>query len=88
MIGWQEYSGHPHGRVTLFNEESARDILEDYEKFGKDADTVMIHCSRGQNRSPAVGIAMNEICGWRIKGLKEKFPNYRKFVYHTLKDVS
>ena len=80
-------NGCSFGRITLFDKNKAIKILEDYDNIKKDVDSVMIHCNRGENRSPAVGIAMNEIYGWGIEGLKEKFPNYRKFVYDILKRV-
>ncbi len=87
FIGWVEYAGHPYGRVTPFDEEFASKILDDYEEFGRDSDTVLIHSSMGRYRPSAVGIAMNEIYEWGVKGLKDKFPNYRKFVYDILKSV-
>ena len=87
FIGWQEYAGNPKWRTTSFNEDIARSILEDYEGI-RDIENVVIHCSRGENRSPAVGIAMDEIYGWGVKGLREKFPNYRKFIYDILKNVA
>ena len=83
-----EHKGHHEGRVTLFAKEDAIELLKDYDSFGKDAKTIMIHCDRGKNRSPAVGIAMNEIYGWGIKGLKEKHPAFRRYIYQTLLDVS
>jgi hypothetical protein len=84
FLDWKEYEGHPYGRFTLFDRSFARDIMDDFEKVQNKVDTVMIHCHRGKNRSPAVGIAMNEIYGWGIMGLKERFPEYRRFVYSKM----
>ncbi|MCK5043566.1 hypothetical protein KAR52_01010 [Candidatus Pacearchaeota archaeon] len=88
LMGYFESIGWPEGRYTLFDENNAKKILNDYEQFGKGVDNIIVHCRKGENRSPAVGIAMNEIYDWGIKGLKEKFPNHRRFVYKKMKDVA
>jgi len=79
--------GSHFGREVLFNHDIARKIYTDFEEYKNEVEQVMIHCSRGENRSPAVGIAMNETYGWGIKGLKEKFPHYRRYVYDIMKEV-
>jgi len=88
LLGYFESRGHPYGRYTLFDEEIAKKILDDFEMVKEEVNCVMVHCSRGKNRSPAVGMAMNEIYGWGIEDLKEKFPEYRRYVYQTMIDVS
>jgi len=87
LISYIESKGWPQDREFLFNEYLARKILEDYEEVGLGADNIMIHCGLGKNRSPAVGIAMNEIYEWGFEGLKEKFPDYRRFIYDKMKSV-
>ncbi len=88
LISFLESQGQTWDRHILFNEAHAKKILNDYEEFGKNADNVLIHCYYGKNRSPAIGIAMNEIYGWKLKGLKKEFPNHRKYIYHTLKEAT
>lgn len=87
LIGYIESKGHPCGRETLFDENIAKKILRDFEGVQGDVETVVVHCWRGKNRSPAIGIAMNEIYGWGIPGLKEKFPGHRRFVYDKMMEV-
>ena len=84
LKSYLESRGHPYGRERLFNENIAVKIMNDYEKVKDKVENIMISCIRGKNRSPALGIAMNEIYGWKIKELKEKFPEYRKYVYSTM----
>ncbi len=62
--------------------------MNNYEKVESKIDNMVIHCNLGKNRSPAIGIAMNEIYGWGIGGLKEKFPKYRRFVYDIMKKTA
>ena len=87
LISYYESEGHPYERGDLFNKNFAKQILSDFEKVKKNTETILIHCRKGNNRSPAVGIAMNEIFGWEIYGLKERFPHYRRFVHKILMDV-
>ena len=84
LMGYLESRGHPYGRHTLFSEEIAKRILDDFEEVKKNVDTALVHCVRGKNRSPAIGMAINEIYGWGIENLKEKFPSYRRFVYNLM----
>jgi len=74
LIDYFESKGHPHGRCTLFDETIAKNILENFEEFKNETEIVLIHCLYGNNRSPVVGIAMNEIYRWKIGGLKKNFP--------------
>jgi len=88
LIDYYESRGHPYRGCTLFDPKKAKKILSDFDKFKNEVDTIVVHCIRGKNRSPAIGIAMNEIYGWEIEGLKKKFPNYRRFIYEIMIDVS
>ena len=87
LIDYYESRGHPYEGCILFDEKNARDILKNYEKIESKIKNLVIHCSQGKNRAPAIGIAMNEIYGWGIKGLKEKFPGYRKYIYGVMINV-
>ena len=87
LMSYMETRGQPWDRYYSFDKETAENILSYYDGL-EGVENFVVHCNRGENRSPAVGIAMNEIYGWGIKGLKKKFPNYRRFIYQTLVDVS
>jgi len=82
-----ESQGHLYERGTLFNPALGVRIFEDFDKIKNDIDTIVIHCERGENRSPAIGIFFNEYYDLGYKDLKEKFPGYRRFVYETMKEV-
>ncbi|MBS3140460.1 hypothetical protein J4479_05665 [Candidatus Woesearchaeota archaeon] len=71
-------------------ESLAKQILTDFKDRGLDQDTLLVHCSRGQNRSPAVGMALNDIfgLGYDRKVLKQKFPEANWHVYRRLLEVS
>ena len=84
LMSYLEHEGHVTGRKTLFDEKDAKRIFEEYDKYWKDADTLVIHCRFGINRAPAIGIAMNEIYNLGMKGLKEKHPNYRRYIYDVM----
>ena len=70
----------------LFDEDIARRMLAEFREKGEDKETLMVHCSRGKNRSPAVGIALNEIfnLGYNTKELKDKYPESNWYIYRTL----
>ena len=77
------------GDGKLFDVEIAQRLLTDFKEEGLDKDTLLVHCSRGQNRSPAVGIALNESfgLGCDTDKLKRKYPEANWFVYDTLIEV-
>jgi hypothetical protein len=94
--GWKEFQGEDellnyegwyHHRRVLFDENMAKKILNDFEKVKNKIENIVIHCTYGRNRSPAVGMALNDIYGWGIKGLEEKFPWYRKYIYNVMMGV-
>ena len=78
------------GSGKLFDEEIARRLLTDFKERGVSKETLLVHCARGKNRSPAVGIALNEIfnLGYDTKELKQKYPEATWYVYRTLLDVA
>ena len=78
------------GSGKLFDQEIAQRILTDFKDRGLDKETLLVHCARGRNRSPAVGIALNEIfnLGYVTKELKQKYPEATWYVYRTLLDVA
>lgn len=54
----------PHqeeGGLILFDEAIARKIITDFEAYRKRAKFLLIHCTQGNSRSPAVGSALNDV---------------------------
>ena len=87
LVDLMECNGYPYGRDVCFNEVAANRIYDDFEEFGGEAEAVMVHCWKGENRAPAVGMALNDLYGWGIEGLRERFPGFRRFVYETMMRV-
>ncbi len=73
-------------KYKLFDEPTARQIITDFREGGLDKDTLMVHCSRGVNRSPAVGLALNRIfnLGYDAAELNKRFPEFNWHVHDTL----
>ena len=87
LMSLVESKGQNFDRVILFDKPLAKKIINNFHIFGKEAECVLIHSSKGQYRSPALGIAMNETFDWKINGLKERYPDYRRYVYSTMLDA-
>ena len=49
-----------HGRGPL-KEGLAERIITDFQKLRNNCECLMIHCNQGESRSPAVGLALNDI---------------------------
>ncbi|NPE26998.1 hypothetical protein HNV12_03285 [Methanococcoides sp. SA1] len=90
LMTWRSFSGgleaegYPWGRSYWFNDVAARQILDDFEEVRGEVENVVVHCEEGIYRGPAVGIALNDIFGWGIRGLKEKHFRYRRLVYSEM----
>ena len=71
--------------ITI-DETIAGTILADFKEKGIDKETLLVHCSRGKNRSPAVGIALNEIfgLGYDTDELKKQYQEANWYVYRML----
>jgi hypothetical protein len=87
LMSYIESKGWPEGRCTLFDEKRAKKILNDFEMVREDVKNVVISSSKGKHRPSAVGIAMNKIYGWGIKGLEKEFFDYRKYIYEIMVGV-
>ncbi len=75
---------------TMFTDEMADSILRDFSAYKDSIEALVVHCSRGINRSPAVALALNEIfgLGYDPDQLKIQYPDATWFVYDTLKAVA
>ena len=64
-------------------EEIADLLIRDFATQKDRTEALMVHCSRGKNRAPAVAIALNEVfdLGHDTLKLKAKHNGYNKLVY-------
>lgn len=78
------------GEGRLFDQDIAERILTDFRREGLDKDTLLIYCIRGKNRSPAIGMALNEIfdLGHDPAELRKQFPETNWYIYGTLIDAA
>ena len=74
----------------LFDEDLARKMISDFGHYKPDCESMLVHCQRGKNRSPAVAIAFNEIfqLGHDSEGLKKQYPESNWYVYGVLKKAA
>lgn len=81
---WPEYNPE---RGIIITDDIAEAILTDFIEGKDSVDALLVHCTRGLNRSPAVGIALNEIfgLGQDTDALKQKYKGATWYVYDTLK---
>lgn len=84
---WTAYSSSDQD--VLFDEILAERIVRDFMEKKDACEALLVHCSRGRNRSPAVAIAMNEVfgIGHDTEELKRRYDQSNWFVYKTLRDV-
>jgi len=73
-------------RGISFTPEIAEEVITDFEEGRKDCNTLLAHRSRGKNRSPAIGMALNDIfsLGHHSAELKSQFPAYNQWVYQVM----
>lgn len=68
-----------------FTPEIAHTIISDFEESYRSED-LMIHCTYGMNRSPAIAIALNDIfnLGSDSGQLQQEFMEYREWIYELM----
>jgi hypothetical protein len=71
---------------TPIKEETAKRIINDFLQFGFSAEQLMVHCSKGKGRSPAVALALSDIfhLGLKREIIERDYPRYNRFVYKTI----
>ena len=74
----------------MFTSKLASTILADFESIKDECESLMIHCSQGVNRGPAVAIALNDIysLGHDSSQLEKKYSESNWFVYNMLIEVA
>ena len=77
---------HCSATSILFDGTLAQKILEDFNSGRKDCEALLVHCTAGKNRSPAVTIALNEVfkLGHNTAQLKAIYHEANWYVYRTL----
>lgn len=75
---------------VLFDSTMAEMMLRDFQEHKGCCKSLLVHCSRGRNRSPAVGMAFNEIFGFGYDPdkLKGRYPDANMHVYNVLKEAA
>ncbi|HIG92779.1 TPA: hypothetical protein HA234_01115 [Candidatus Woesearchaeota archaeon] len=75
---------------ALFTPELATQLLHDFEKSQRGCLELLVHCTLGGSRSPAIAIALNEIfqLGNDSEEMKERYKPYNQFVYRLLKEAA
>lgn len=70
----------------LIDDAIADLIVKDFAEYREKVEALLVHCSRGKNRSPAVAIALNELfgLGYDTEKLKIKFPESNWYFYGKL----
>ena len=76
-----------------FDRDLAKKVLNDFKGFKNLTEALLVHCSEGENRAPAVAMALNEIfnLGQNADELRERyggFNGYNRRVYNTLKELA
>lgn len=87
---WPGFYGKIAAGSTTFTKDLAARILEDFHDRGLHHETLLVHCARGKNRSPAVGIALNDIfhLGHDTEALKKVYHESNWFVYDLLLETA
>jgi predicted protein tyrosine phosphatase len=83
--------GRVERKDILFDERLAERVLREFDQDRRRCEALMVHCVMGQNRSPAVAIALNDIfnLGNDSEELKRKYSKTaNRYVHNTLKKVA
>lgn len=75
---------------VFFDDELAQKILVDFDKLRGSCIDLLVHCTLGGGRSPAVALALNDIfnLGYNSEEIKKKYQAYNPFVYRLLMENS
>ena len=86
---WHGYLGGLKHEDVLFTQDMAKQIIEDFQSDRKGCEDLLVHCTLGKNRSPAVAIALNELfnLGSDANSLKNEYPETNWYVYRVMMEV-
>lgn len=73
--------------AAWIDENIAQMILDDFSQHRERIETLLVHCSGGKNRAPAVALALNESfnLGHDSKQLQQQYPEFNRHTHETLK---
>lgn len=76
---------HPDDGVMI-DAGIADEIVRDFDKCRHGVEALLVHCLMGENRSPAVAIALNEVfgLGHDTRILMESYSAYTMYAYDKL----
>ena len=72
--------------MHLLTEEEAETIVRDFQKDGLDKPHLIVHCTEGKNRAPAVALALNELfrLGRNFEEIRARYGELNQYVYRTV----
>ena len=75
--------------LIILDENLAERIIQEFATDKDRCEALLVHCTRGKNRSPAIGIALNEIfeLGNDTLSLLKQYNKLNKHVYETMLKV-
>ncbi len=73
-----------------FDDDIAERMIGDFIQHKEGVEALLVHCSLGESRSPAVAMALNEIfeLGHDVDFLKSEYEKYNRHVYETMMRVA
>lgn len=74
----------------MMNETIAEELLLDFDREGRDCETLLVHCYAGVNRSPAVAVALNRIfdLGHDNDTLIKTYPESNWYIHNLLLETA
>ena len=71
---------------VLFDDDLAEKVIREFAQYKEGCEALLVHCLQGKNRSPAIGIALNEIfdLGHDTHSLLKQYNKLNKHVYETM----
>ena len=72
------------------DDKIAISIITDFARHRETTETLLVHCTLGRNRSPAVAMALNDIfkLGYIPKELREEYVVANLYVYPKLLEIA
>jgi predicted protein tyrosine phosphatase len=86
ILAGEENEEDPREEFALITDEIARKIILDFKPFRNSIEELLVHCEYGENRSPSVALALNEMfhLGNDPEEIRKSFPELRELVYDVM----
>ncbi len=74
---------------NISDETNARKLIADFSRNKDGIESLLVHCVLGQNRSPAVAIALNDIfnLGNDRRELMRLYPKFNQSIYRRMVEI-